>query len=271
MTESKEVMIQIDRKKAKDAFDTYTANYNSDDIKIRLKIEHTYRVAEITEQIAKSLFQEKSYIDFAWLLGLLHDVGRFEQIKRFNTFNDEASVDHAELGADLLFGDGLIYDFFKKEDVSHWTKEDEKWLAIAQTAIRAHNKLKIPDDLDEETGCFCNLLRDGDKADIFRVLTEVPFEERTTGFIGIPGQVGAREEVMQYVYAHACVPRMTIRTEFETLISHACMGFELVYDATKEIVNKQGYLKTYLEWDPKNETEKKQLEELVTQLHICGL
>ena len=264
-------MIKINREQAKKAFDDYTSKYDISDIKIKLKVEHTYRVAEIAEEIAKSIFDDKSYVDFAWFLGLLHDVGRFEQVKRFNTFNDEASVDHAEFGADLLFREELLFDFFPENFRQQMTVEDQKWIALAEEAIRAHNKLKIPEDLDEFSKTFCNLLRDADKADIFKVLTDVPFEERTTGFVGIPGQVGARDEVMQYVYAHACVPRMTIRTEFETLISHACMGFELVFDKTKEIVKQQGYLQTYLNWLPKNEAEKKQLTILIHELKECGL
>lgn len=264
-------MIRIDRAKAKEAFDAYTSAYDLSDIKIRLKVDHTYRVADIAEQIASSLYEEDAIIDFAWFLGLLHDVGRFEQVRRFKTFNDEASVDHAEFGADLLFQENLIQrflpeDFYQKAN----TKEERsRFLTMAEVAIRAHNKLKVPQNLDKETSCFCNILRDADKADIFRVLTEVPFEERTTGFHGIVGQIGARDEVMKYVYAHACVPRMTIRTEFETLISHACMGFELVFDKTKEIVKTQGYLKQYLEWTPKNDKEKEQLEFLKKELKDC--
>ena len=42
---------------------------------------------------------------------MLHDIGRFEQIRRFGTFNDAQSVDHAEFGADLLFKEGLIRKF----------------------------------------------------------------------------------------------------------------------------------------------------------------
>ena len=42
---------------------------------------------------------------------MLHDIGRFEQIRRFGTFNDVQSVDHAEFGADLLFKEGLIRKF----------------------------------------------------------------------------------------------------------------------------------------------------------------
>ncbi|MCR4674699.1 MAG: HD domain-containing protein, partial [Lachnospiraceae bacterium] len=130
-------MFTIDRKKAKDAFDCYTNKYNMSDVKIRLKVEHTYRVAGIAQRIASSLSTEDAFVDFAWFLGLLHDVGRFEQIKRYNTFNDGASVDHAEFGADLLFGEGLIFDFLPEGSLTSENKEElEERLKKAEIAIR---------------------------------------------------------------------------------------------------------------------------------------
>ena len=92
------------------AFKNYAAKYNINDVKITLKIAHTYRVAEISERISKSISQNIDS-NLAWLLGIFHDIGRFEQVKRFGTFLDVASVDHAELGADILFNDGLINEF----------------------------------------------------------------------------------------------------------------------------------------------------------------
>ena len=55
----------------------------------------------------------------SWLTGLLHDVGRFEQLRRYGTFIDAQSIDHAEFGADRLFRQGKIRDYV--EDAS----EDE--------------------------------------------------------------------------------------------------------------------------------------------------
>ena len=48
---------------------------------------------------------------------MLHDIGRFEQIKRYGTFNDSKSVDHGEFGADLLFKEQrLIEDYIDVRD-----------------------------------------------------------------------------------------------------------------------------------------------------------
>ena len=43
-------------------------------------------------------------MDIAWLTGLLHDVGRFEQQRVYGTFTDADSIDHAKYGARILFG-----------------------------------------------------------------------------------------------------------------------------------------------------------------------
>ena len=93
------------RKQALQAFKDYTDNYDTADVNIKLKIEHTYRVAGIAERIARSgdIDMDEYSVDFCWLLGMLHDIGRFEQFTRYGTFKDAESVDHAELGADILF------------------------------------------------------------------------------------------------------------------------------------------------------------------------
>ena len=62
--------MKIDRKKVLHVFAAYVENYNSQDEKVRLKIEHTYRVSELCERIAASLNLTKKEIDLAWLLGI---------------------------------------------------------------------------------------------------------------------------------------------------------------------------------------------------------
>ena len=100
--------MHIDRDRAARAFERYVERFDPQDPKIALKVEHTWRVADLAEKIARSLLEGASpeYVDLAWLLGLLHDVGRFEQVRRYGTFNDAASTSHAALGARVLF-DGL--------------------------------------------------------------------------------------------------------------------------------------------------------------------
>ena len=95
--------MRIDRNRVLQRFKEYTDAYDASDEKIALKIRHTYRVAGLCEQIARSEKRSEEEQSLAWLLGMLHDVGRFEQLRRYDTFSDADSVDHAQLGADILF------------------------------------------------------------------------------------------------------------------------------------------------------------------------
>ena len=91
-------------------FAEYVRSYDAGDPKIALKTAHTYRVAAISEDIAHSLGLHDRDVSIAWLNGMLHDIGRFEQVKRYGTFIDADSVDHAQLGADILFGEGRLIE-----------------------------------------------------------------------------------------------------------------------------------------------------------------
>ena len=235
---------EIDTSNALEAFRKYTANFDKNDINILLKIVHTQRVKTITARIWIGLPEPVREIidsEFFALLGLLHDIGRFEQIKKYGTLVDAESVDHAELGADILFKDGLIKKFVP--DLGRFRQ-------IAETAIRLHNKLRLPDNLDPETELYTKALRDADKVDIFQVLTEPPFEARYTDK-ALNGLL-VRDEVMKCVMEHRCVPRAAAQpklNDLEKLISQCCMAFELEFDMSRAIVAREGFLAKLLNKD----------------------
>jgi putative nucleotidyltransferase with HDIG domain len=226
----------FDQKQAKTVFKNYADRYDTTNTLILHKITHTYRVAQLAERYAGALGMSASDTDLAWFLGLLHDIGRFEQVRRSGTFVDSQSLDHAQLSADILFEDGLI-ESFPNEGLP------KDWRAIAETAIRQHNKLALSDTLDDRTRCFAEILRDADKTDIFRVIAEIPFDERVGSSRGSFQETGeASPEVMDYVYKHRCIPRGIRHSHFEGRISHCCMAFELVFDISKKTVRQEGYL-----------------------------
>ena len=74
---------------AEKAFKKYLKNYNVEDGSIALKIRHTYEVVNKSEYIAEGLKLDKENIELAKIIALLHDLGRFEQIKKFKEFNDK--------------------------------------------------------------------------------------------------------------------------------------------------------------------------------------
>lgn len=158
-------MINIET--AKKVFAEYVRSYNPENGKIALKIKHIYRVADISKEIAiKNGFNEEEQ-NLAELIGLLHDIGRFEQVRIYDTFVDSKSVNHAEMGVKVLFEDGLIYKFL----------DDREYDDIIKTAILNHNKDRIEKSISGKILDFCKIIRDADKTDIFYVLNTEKFED----------------------------------------------------------------------------------------------
>ena len=94
----KEVTIQTYNKLFWDMVNDYdTTNPN-----ILRKIIHCFSVAEKCFALASHMGLDKHNREFCYLIGLLHDIGRFEQWKVYETFDDNKSVSHAELGVTML-------------------------------------------------------------------------------------------------------------------------------------------------------------------------
>lgn len=253
----------INRKNVINAFAEYVRNYDPSDEKIKLKIDHTYRVAGLCQRIAESLGLSEPDVDIAWLLGMLHDIGRFEQIRRFGTFNDVQSVDHAEFGADLLFKEGLIRKFAEGyyeecELAEPENQEDEQIIknnehhnkdtGLLEMAIRQHNKYRVKEDLTERQRMFCDILRDADKVDIFKVNADIPMEiiydvtteELKNGVI--------TKEVLESFYKKETVLKSVRRSAVDHIVGHISLLFELVYKESYRQAKEQGYVYKLLDF-----------------------
>ena len=212
----------LDRPHARQAFAEYTSHYNAADPKVKLKIDHTYRVAALCERIANSLSLPPQDIDLAWLCGLLHDVGRFEQLRRYGTFIDAKSIDHALMSVTVLFEEGRLRDYIADTD------ED----ALLRTAIRLHNAYRLPEEMDDRTRMFCQILRDADKIDILRVNVETPMEQ------------------IYNVSTEAL--RQSPVSPADNAVGHASFVFELCYPESLRAVAEQGWLWKLLDFKTEN-------------------
>ena len=305
--------MKIDRQHVQDVFGKYTDAYDSKDPKIALKIEHTYHVAEVADQVAHSLGLSQEDCDLAWILGMLHDVGRFEQVRRYGTFVDSQSIAHALMSCQVLFPEdygveesvframpnghfGSLSDYLiagdgtgddetevgmegcaddnkvdtaldEKSDGKHKAESDE-WRHIIKLAISVHSALRIPDDISEREAMFCNILRDADKVDIFRVNVETPLTDiiNTTEEEIRTSCVTA--DVMPAILEHHVVPRDRKFTAADHIVSHCCLAFELVYKKSREIAVEQEYLKTLTEYVSENPETNQVMDKLREQLSL---
>lgn len=148
----------IDIVNAKKEFKKYVSNYNPENPRIALKISHIERVAERSKEIAENLQLPTEEIELAELIGLFHDLGRFEQVRIADTFSDrDSGINHGEYSVKALFDNNYIRNYLK----------DDKYDNIIKKAILNHNRANIEQGLSEKELLFAKIIRDADKLDIF--------------------------------------------------------------------------------------------------------
>ena len=237
----------IDIKKAKKAFKEYIKNYNPEDPQIKLKIAHMERVAEVSKGLAKSLGLEEEDVKLAELIGLLHDIGRFEQIRIYHTFLDKKSINHGEFGAKVLFEEGLIREFI----------ESDEYDEIIEKAIVNHNRAKIEDGLSEREFTHAKIIRDADKTDILYILT---FDKTKTCY-GIEDFTNQNftDEIYREFFEEKTINYSNMKNEADILIAHFAYIFDFNYDYGLSFVKQNKYLeKMYNRYEFKDkETMKK--------------
>jgi len=254
-------------------FHAYTSNYDLSDDKIRLKAEHTLKVAANCETIAKSLSLSKEDVDLAWLIGMLHDIGRFEQIRRYHTFSDALSVDHAALGVEILFLDGKIREYlpeFTEEEFltvagDNRSDENEKKptdLQILKTAIAYHSAFLLPEDMEERTRMFSQIIRDADKVDIFRVNMEFPLESVYNTTTEEVKSCGATEQVIHDSLQHSTVLRAHKKTTADNVIGHISLVYNMVYPASFQLSLEQGFLQQLMDFRNENPKTNEAMEKI---------
>ncbi len=126
---------------------------------IELKREHTFSVCDEITLLAVQMGLSQEKITLANVIALLHDIGRFEQFYTYRTFDDSRSLNHAELSVRIIQSDGFLEAI------------PSDYQDLVFKSILNHN-LPSPDfSMDDEITFFSKLLRDADKLDIWRVIT----------------------------------------------------------------------------------------------------
>lgn len=242
----------IDISKAKIEFKKFIEKYdNKNHASYKLKVVHTYHVAQNAKEIAERLKLNKEDIELAELIGLLHDIGRFEELNITKELNS-VNFDHALYGSKMLFEKGLIRNFV----------EDNKYDNIIKKAIENHSRLSIEDGLDERSLLHSKLIRDADKLDNYRVKKEEKIEAI------FPTRVNKNEDmensllsdkVFETVLNKKCVNINDRVTPLDFWVCILAFTFDLNFDVTYKIIKEKNYINMLVDrFDYKDkETEDK--------------
>ena len=241
----------IDIKKSKEVYKEYISNYNPDEPRIALKVAHIYRTAEKAKWIAEKLKLDKDDILLAEFIGLLHDIGRFEQVKRYNTFLDKISVNHGEYGVKVLLEDNLIRNFI----------EDTKYDQIIRRAVLNHNRLEIGNINNDRELLHCRIIRDADKLDIYYALLKGNIED--TYPMDKCKKETISEKVKQDFINNHKVNYSEVKTCADLLVAQIAYIFNINYRYSLEEIKKENYIEKLIKrFNSKDEKTIQDLNEL---------
>lgn len=231
------LMINIEH--AKNAFNKFIQQFNVDDPKISLKIRHTYYVMDACEYLAREMKLDKTNYDLAVLIGLLHDIGRFEQLKLFNSYDDNL-ICHAKCGIEVLFEQGHIRDFI----------DTDKYDNIIYQAIKNHSAYAIAPGLSEQELLHAKLIRDADKMDNYRVKRDDTIEALLDMSAKELGTYKISDHIFETFASHKTILKNDRKTPMDMWVSFLALFFDFNYAPSFKFILENDYINAIIDRIP---------------------
>lgn len=221
----------LDIEKTKKAFQEYVKQFDINNDKIKLKLIHTYHVMETSKYICLHEGIKGNDYQLALIIALLHDIGRFEQLKRYNSFSD-ANIDHAKLGVHLLFEERLIEKLV----------DERSYDDIIKYAILYHSMYQIPHIENKQILMHALLIRDSDKLDNFRVKNhasiETLFDISENEFLN--QQVS--DNIIDNIKHHELILKENRHNEVDMWVSYFAFVFDLNFSSSYQYLIETDYI-----------------------------
>jgi len=201
---------------------------------INLKVDHTRRVCNEIGDIGKTLHLNSEELRLAEVMALLHDIGRFEQYARYRTFADYLSENHATLGVRVLRHHGPLEALDKRER------------DLILRVVAYHNRYRVPERVSEKCLFFSRVLRDADKLDIWRVVTDYYGQkdgprDRVVE-LGLPDTHQVSHEPCADLLAGKIVKFHSIRSLNDFKVLQMSWVYDVNFPRTFQLILERGYM-----------------------------
>lgn len=227
----------------------YILSFKSDNLSIQenfnLKRDHTNRVVGYSEVIARSLELDKDDEMTVQLIALLHDIGRFEQMAQYGTFNDHESCDHAQLAVEIIN---------EKKWITHLPDYIQDYII---SAITNHNKLTIQKNVNDKVVLFSKIIRDADKIDIFDLTLKEysrPAKSRNTKLtLGLEEKPHITKSVIKSVLNGKTVEKKELKTVNDFKLMQMSWIYDVNLKKSYSLINQKQFLKQLFDCLPKTD------------------
>lgn len=210
--------------KAYKAFDKFISMYNLEDTMIKLKYEHTLRVAKLAKEIALAQNLSNEEVFIVELAALLHDIGRFEQAKKYQSFEDGKTFDHGAFGISVLFDSNLIRYFI----------DDARYDDLIKRVIYAHNKYSIPSNYNQREIMISKIIRDADKIDIFELVVNKPIVTDENPLVS--------QDIMDKLMAGHLINGELVNTRLDRNLLTLAFIYDINFKYSYFIIQKNNYV-----------------------------
>ncbi|MBR1540580.1 MAG: HD domain-containing protein [Clostridia bacterium] len=219
-------------------FNEYVTNYDPNNERIKLKIDHIKRVASNSKVIAENLKLNEEQVNLAIAIGFFHDIGRFEQVRIADTFSDrDSGINHGEMGVKVLFEKNFIREFI----------EDSRYDEIIKKAILNHNRAAIEDGLSDEELLFCKIIRDADKLDIFYTISKEEYSMESIFWYPEFDNEEISPRILEEFYKGVSIDYSLIHTNGDVIAIFYAYLYDLYFPISKGIIYQKHYLEDFAE------------------------
>jgi hypothetical protein len=205
---------------------------------LRLKLEHTLRVAADARAIAEGMNWPDHEARLAEAVGLFHDIARFPQFQQYRSFSDADTVDHGDLGARTL----------EKEKLLDGVAPELRMLILH--SVRHHNKRELPPELTADEEKHLRLIRDADRLDIFFICWDSiktgHVHEHPEIILGIDFDGPPTPAVLDQFERGEKIDYRSMKSMADRFILQLSWIHDLSYDASKRLVRERGILEKFI-------------------------
>lgn len=245
-------MIEIE--KAKQELIKHVEEQKIEDRRVDNKLKHILRVAEISEKIATELELSEEQIKLAKLIGLLHDIGRFEQYK---ITDSTQGFNHGEAGVEILKKDNYLRKYIK----------EDKYDDIILTAVYEHNRYELSKGLTKEQELFSKIIKDADKIDLIYEGAEIywqkpeDIEEIENGKLS--------EKMLEDFYRHKLADIRNRVSKTDQILRFTSYAFDINFSYSRKILKENDNINKMIDrfhyQVPKTKEEMEKVKRIINE------
>lgn len=231
-------------------FEKYTESLVCDteeiQVNLDLKKNHSFNTTKIIEALALTIDMSEVDILLAKSAAILHDVGRFEQLLKYNTFADTDQINHIDLGI----------AFIKEQEFTSLISDEE--LEIILDCIKYHTGSEIPKTMDEKNRIFIQLIREADRIDILNIVSKYYSNYKPGSNKRLEMELADKPDISKKVFKSIMDEKVVDYKDVLTLndlkLQQMSWIFDLNLKQSFRIVSEKTYLKLIYDTLPKKDS-----------------